>query len=127
MAWHWKRRSELRSYCFDWQLGLPVRASELKWASLREAMGVDKKTVGGVPQFVLGCHLDWYGFDWALAVVGSRIRGADLEGDVGFDGLARGIDTALSNGSIISRIVRLGWWELGADERRIIEWFFAGG
>ena len=39
------------------KLGLPVRASELKWASLREAMGVDKKTVGGVPQFVLAASI----------------------------------------------------------------------
>ena len=35
------------------ELGLPVRAVEQDWKRLRVAMGVDKKTVGGVPRFVL--------------------------------------------------------------------------
>jgi 3-dehydroquinate synthase len=35
------------------ELGLPVRAAELEWKRLRCAMDVDKKTVSGVPRFVL--------------------------------------------------------------------------
>ncbi len=34
-------------------LGLPVRAPEYDWPKLRDAMSVDKKTVGGMPRFVL--------------------------------------------------------------------------
>ncbi len=34
-------------------LNLPVRAPGLEWARLREALSVDKKTVGGMPKFVL--------------------------------------------------------------------------
>ena len=49
------------------KLGLPVRASELKWASLREAMGVDKKTVGGVPQFVLASSIGTVSIGHALS------------------------------------------------------------
>jgi 3-dehydroquinate synthase len=49
------------------KLGLPVRASELHWASLREAMGVDKKTVGGVPQFVLASAIGTVSVGHALS------------------------------------------------------------
>ncbi len=35
------------------ELALPVKAPEYKWADLREALAVDKKTVGGMPKFVL--------------------------------------------------------------------------
>ena len=38
-------------------LGLPVQAPELAWADLRNAMAVDKKTVGGVPRFVLASSI----------------------------------------------------------------------
>jgi 3-dehydroquinate synthase len=34
-------------------LDLPVRASGYQWADLRKALSVDKKTVGGMPKFVL--------------------------------------------------------------------------
>jgi 3-dehydroquinate synthetase len=34
-------------------LQLPVRAPECKWSELRAALSVDKKTVGGMPKFVL--------------------------------------------------------------------------
>ena len=38
-------------------LGLPVRAPGLAWAALRKAMAVDKKTVGGMPKFVLASEI----------------------------------------------------------------------
>jgi 3-dehydroquinate synthase len=38
-------------------LGLPVQAPELDWPALRRAMAVDKKTVGGVPRFVLASSI----------------------------------------------------------------------
>jgi 3-dehydroquinate synthase len=38
-------------------LGLPVRAPECKWASLRTALSVDKKTIGGMPKFVLASEI----------------------------------------------------------------------
>ena len=47
--------------------GLPVRASECQWPDLRQAVGVDKKSVGAAPRFVLaegigtvrfGCTVD---------------------------------------------------------------------
>lgn len=38
-------------------LGLPVRAEGLRWADLRQAMSVDKKSVGRAPRFVLADRL----------------------------------------------------------------------
>lgn len=38
-------------------LGLPVRAPEYGWPELRNAMTVDKKTVGGMPKFVLASKI----------------------------------------------------------------------
>ena len=38
-------------------LGLPVQAAELDWQALRRAMAVDKKTVSGVPRFVLASSI----------------------------------------------------------------------
>ncbi len=38
-------------------LGLPVNAPGYKWADLREALAVDKKTVGGMPKFVLSSEI----------------------------------------------------------------------
>ena len=35
------------------KLELPVSAPGLEWPALREALSVDKKTVGGMPKFVL--------------------------------------------------------------------------
>ncbi len=49
------------------RLGLPIAASDCEWPALREAIGVDKKTVGKKPHFVLadrigsaefGCELE---------------------------------------------------------------------
>jgi 3-dehydroquinate synthetase len=34
-------------------LSLPVGAPKLPWTKIRAAMAVDKKTVGGLPKFVL--------------------------------------------------------------------------
>ena len=38
-------------------LDLPVRAPEYSWADLRVALTVDKKTVGGMPRFVLASEI----------------------------------------------------------------------
>ncbi|WP_372797358.1 3-dehydroquinate synthase [Pontiella sp.] len=38
-------------------LKLPVRAPGLEWPKLREALAVDKKTVGGMPKFVLASEI----------------------------------------------------------------------
>ena len=38
-------------------LGLPLRAPDLKWDELRAALSVDKKTVGGMPKFVLASEI----------------------------------------------------------------------
>ena len=38
-------------------LNLPVRAPGLAWSALREALSVDKKTVGGMPKFVLASEI----------------------------------------------------------------------
>lgn len=49
------------------RLGLPVAATDCEWSALRQAIGVDKKTVGKKPRFVLadrlgsvefGCEVD---------------------------------------------------------------------
>ena len=34
-------------------LNLPVQASEFTWPELRAPLAVDKKTIGGMPKFVL--------------------------------------------------------------------------
>ncbi|WP_222847282.1 3-dehydroquinate synthase [Pontiella desulfatans] len=38
-------------------LGLPVTAPGLEWPALREALTVDKKTIGGMPKFVLASEI----------------------------------------------------------------------
>ena len=38
-------------------LNLPVRAPGLEWSALREALSVDKKTIGGMPKFVLASEI----------------------------------------------------------------------
>jgi len=38
-------------------LELPVRAPECEWGALRAALAVDKKTVGGMPKFVLASEI----------------------------------------------------------------------
>lgn len=38
-------------------LGLPVNAPEYSWTDLRTALSVDKKTVGGMPRFVLAAEI----------------------------------------------------------------------
>ncbi|HSR88618.1 MAG TPA: 3-dehydroquinate synthase, partial [Pontiella sp.] len=38
-------------------LGLPVKAPEYSWPELRNALSVDKKTVGGMPRFVLASKI----------------------------------------------------------------------
>ncbi|QBG49123.1 3-dehydroquinate synthase [Verrucomicrobia bacterium S94] len=38
-------------------LNLPVRAPGLEWGKLREALSVDKKTIGGMPKFVLASEI----------------------------------------------------------------------
>ena len=38
-------------------LGLPVNAPDYSWKKLRAALSVDKKTVGGLPRFVLASHI----------------------------------------------------------------------
>ncbi len=38
-------------------LGLPVRAPEYSWPDLRDALSVDKKTIGGMPRFVLASEI----------------------------------------------------------------------
>ncbi len=38
-------------------LGLPVNAPEYSWTDLRAALSVDKKTVGGMPRFVLASKI----------------------------------------------------------------------
>ncbi|MDZ8119051.1 3-dehydroquinate synthase [Pontiella agarivorans] len=38
-------------------LNLPVRAPGLEWAKLRAALAVDKKTIGGMPKFVLASEI----------------------------------------------------------------------
>jgi len=43
-------------------LNLPVRAPGLEWAKLREALSVDKKTVSGMPQFVLASAIGTVSF-----------------------------------------------------------------
>jgi len=35
------------------RLELPLKVSDLSWDALRQAVGVDKKTRGGIPKFVL--------------------------------------------------------------------------
>ncbi|MBN2163846.1 MAG: 3-dehydroquinate synthase [Pontiellaceae bacterium] len=43
-------------------LELPVRAPEYEWPKLRDAMKVDKKTVGGMPKFVLASNIGTVSF-----------------------------------------------------------------
>lgn len=47
-------------------LSLPVRAPGLAWESLRAAMAVDKKTVGGLPKFVLADRIGHVDFGCAV-------------------------------------------------------------
>lgn len=49
------------------RLGLPVMASDIGWPALREAMGVDKKSVGRSPRFVLADRLGEVSFGVPVA------------------------------------------------------------
>jgi 3-dehydroquinate synthase len=48
-------------------IGLPVKAPEQSWPSLRAALAVDKKTVGGMPKFVLASAIGQVGIGHEIA------------------------------------------------------------
>ena len=53
-------------------LGLPVNAPKYSWPDLRNAMSVDKKTVGGMPRFVLASSI-------GTVSIGNEIQEALME------------------------------------------------